>query len=79
MSSKLRRFELLLPVRFNDGREIPEELLGEVLEEIEQRFGAVSFERQIIEGRWRHKGVLYRDDLRDSLLMFPMYQKIESG
>ena len=31
MSNKARRFEVLLPVRFNDGREVPEELLGEAV------------------------------------------------
>ena len=41
MSSKSRRFEVLLPVRFNDGRDIPEELLGEAVNEIVSQFGAV--------------------------------------
>lgn len=63
MSSKLRRFEVLLPVRFNDGRDVPDELLGEAVNEIVDRFGAVSFHRQAIEGRWQHQGVVYRDDL----------------
>jgi hypothetical protein len=52
MSSKLRRFEVLLPVRFNDGRDVPAEWLGEAVNEIVSRFGAVSFYRQAVEGRW---------------------------
>ncbi len=71
MSNKLRRFELLLPVAFNDGRDIPEELLGEALEEIEEQFGAASFERRTIEGRWRHEGVLYRDSLSRLIVDVP--------
>jgi hypothetical protein len=63
MSSKSRRFEVLLPVRFNDGRDIPEELLGEAVNEIVSQFGAVSFYKQAIEGHWQHGGTLYRDDL----------------
>ena len=63
MSSKSRRFEVLLPVRFNDGRDIPEELLGEAVNEIVSPFGAVSFYRQAIEGHWQHGSALYRDDL----------------
>jgi len=63
MSSKSRRYEVLLPVRFNDGRDIPEELLGEVVNEIAAQFGAVSFYKQAIEGHWQHAGTTYRDDL----------------
>jgi hypothetical protein len=63
MSSKSRRYEVLLPVRFNDGTDIPEELLGEAANEIVNQFGAVSFHKQTIEGHWQHGGLLYRDDL----------------
>ncbi len=63
MSSKSRRFEVLLPVRFNDAREIPEELLGEAVNELVSQFGAASFYTQRIEGHWQHGGALYRDDL----------------
>ena len=49
MNSKLRRFEILLPLQFNDGREVPRELLGEAVEEIVERFGAVSYEPQTVE------------------------------
>jgi hypothetical protein len=31
--------------------------------DLEERFGAVSAETQLIEGRWRHQGELYRDEL----------------
>ena len=63
MSSKLRRFEVLLPVRFNDGAEVPEERLGEAFNEIVDHFGAASFEKQAIEGRWHDEGTLFRDEL----------------
>ncbi len=63
MRSKSRRFEVLLPVRFNDGRDVPEELLGEAVNEIVSQFGAASFYKQAIEGHWEHGGTLYRDDL----------------
>jgi hypothetical protein len=63
MSSKLRRFEVLLPVRFNDGREIPQELLGEAINEIVDQFGAATFYKQAIEGHWQHGDSMYRDDL----------------
>ena len=46
-----RRYEILLPRRFNDGRPVPKALLAETLLELENRFGAVSTETQIILGR----------------------------
>src|SRR5579884_3748599 len=63
MSSAYRRFEILLPLRFNDGQPVPAELIVETLLELEQRFGAVSSETQTIQGLWRHQGHSYRDDL----------------
>jgi hypothetical protein len=57
-----RRFEFLLPLRFNSGEPVPDEALGQTLEEIRTRFGAVSWETQIIHGRWRHEGKTYEDD-----------------
>lgn len=63
MSSNWRRFEVLLPLRFNDGREVPGEWLAEAVLEVVDRFGAASYETQKVEGHWRHGGVMYRDDL----------------
>ena len=63
MSSKWRRFEVLLPLQFNDGRDVPPEWLAEAVLEIVDRFGAASYETQKVEGHWRHGGVLYRDNL----------------
>jgi hypothetical protein len=63
MSSRWRRFELLLPVRFNDGRDVPPEWLAEAVLEIVDRFGAASYETQKVESHWRYGGVLYRDDM----------------
>lgn len=63
MLKPFRRFELLLPSRFNSGDDIPAELFAATLLELEQRFGAVSSETQYIEGRWHFKGVAFRDEL----------------
>ena len=54
---------MLLPLQFNDGRPVPGEWLAEAVLEVVDRFGAASYETQKVEGRWRHAGVLYRDDL----------------
>jgi hypothetical protein len=63
MSNRWRRFEVLLPVRFNDGRDVPPDWLAEAVLEIVDRFGAASYETQKVEGHWRYGGVLYRDDI----------------
>ncbi|MBW3540065.1 MAG: hypothetical protein KY476_07340 [Planctomycetes bacterium] len=59
----VRRFEVLLPLRFNDGSAVPDDAIADTLLELEQRFGAVSCETQTIRGQWRHEGQSYRDDL----------------
>jgi len=63
MSNKLRRFEILLPLQFNDGQDIPADLLAEAVLEIVEKFDAASYETQKVEGHWRFQGVLYRDNL----------------
>ena len=63
MSKEFRRFELLLPLRFNDGGAIPDEVIGATLLELRVQFGAVSCESQTICGVWEHGGEVYRDDL----------------
>ena len=63
MSVSFRRFEILLPRRFNDGQPVPDELIADALLELEGRFGAVSCETQTIRGLWRHEDELFRDDL----------------
>ncbi len=63
MSNRLRRFEILLPLQFNDGRAVPDDWLAEAVLEIVEQFGAASYEPQKVEGHWRYQGVLYRDNL----------------
>jgi hypothetical protein len=63
MSSSLRRFEILLPLRFNDGQAVPDSLIADCLLEVRQQFGAVSSETQTIHGIWSHQGQIYRDEL----------------
>ena len=63
MSSRWRRFEVLLPLQFNDGRPVPEEWLAEAVLELSDHFGGASYETQKVEGHWRHGGVQYRDVL----------------
>ena len=61
--SALRRYEILLPLLFNNGEPVPEELIGQTLLELRQQFHGISSESQVIHGYWEHEGRLYRDDL----------------
>lgn len=58
-----RRYEILLPRRFNDGSPVPRRVFGEVLEALRERFGAVSSETQTIHGQWEDGRRVYRDHL----------------
>ena len=71
MSSRWRRYEVLLPLQFNDGAAVPTKWLSEAVLEIVSHFGAVSYETQGVEGHWRQGGVLYRDDLVKIVVDFP--------
>ena len=63
MDKPFRRYEMLLPLRFNDGNPVPGELIADCLLELEDRFGAVSCETQTTRGYWHHEGEAFRDEL----------------
>jgi hypothetical protein len=63
MKSKLRRFEVLLPARYNDGAQVPDDIIGEAVNEIIDKFNAVSWYKDAAEGYWRQGGELFRDNL----------------
>ena len=63
MSISYRRYEILLPRRFNDGRHVPSRLVTETLVELRQRFNASSCETQTILGQWQQGETLYHDEL----------------
>ena len=59
----LRRYEILLPLRFNDGQSVPPELVADTVLRLREHFGAVSWDNSPIKGQWQHEGAVYRDDL----------------
>ncbi len=61
--TKWRRFEIMLPLLLNDGRDVPQEWIGEAMAEIANHFGSASFETQTIQGLWRHGRIVYQDKL----------------
>jgi len=63
MDRNYRRYEILLPLKFNDGSAVPEELIEQSVAELKQQFGALSLETQRIEGLWPRHGHSVPDDL----------------
>lgn len=59
-----RRYEILLPLKYNDGRPIPRELLDDTREELVNQFGALSFQPNAVQGIWLHEGIRHEDELR---------------
>jgi hypothetical protein len=58
-----RRYEILLPLLYNDKRPVPRKLLVDTIHELRDRFAAVSSETQVIHGRWVRGRQAFRDDL----------------
>ena len=75
MSNSWRRFEVMLPLQFNDGRDVPPDWLAEAVLEVADHFGAASYETQKVEGHWRHGGVVYRDNLVRVVVDLPDFAK----
>ncbi len=60
--SLLRRYEILVPLVFNDGSPVPEALVAETFKELREHFGAASWETQVVHGVWESKEVIYHDN-----------------
>ncbi len=58
-----RRFEVLLPLQFNDGQAVPQAHFTETLAELRQRFGDLSIETQATRGLSQYGSQQFRDDL----------------
>jgi len=57
------RYEILLPLKYNDGREIEPEKFLLTKNELGRKFGAVTVEPHPAEGVWTQQGILYEDVL----------------
>jgi hypothetical protein len=58
-----RRYEILVPLLFNDGRPVPEPLLARTFMELREKFGSASWETQTVRGAWEFQGAVYEDNL----------------
>jgi hypothetical protein len=57
------RFEILLPLFYNDGRRIEPEKFLETDDDFVHLFGAVSTDAVIVRGLWMYQSALYQDQL----------------
>jgi hypothetical protein len=57
------RYEILLPLRHNDGRELEAQKLLQTKNELVQKFGALTVDPHPVESRWTRSGVTYEDML----------------
>jgi hypothetical protein len=61
--ARTKRFEILLPLNYNDGRLIEPETFDQTAEELCDRFGGVTQDTVRITGTWKYGGTRYRDEL----------------
>jgi hypothetical protein len=59
-----KRYEMLLPLKYNDGRPMEDEKILDTREELVSRFDAISVSPGSVQGIWIHEGVRYEDDTR---------------
>jgi hypothetical protein len=57
------RFEILLPLFYNDGRPVEREKFLQTDDDLVRRFGATSTDTVVVRGRWLYQSTLYQDQL----------------
>jgi hypothetical protein len=57
------RFEILLPLFYNDGRPVEREKFLQTDDELVHRFNATSTDTVVVRGRWLYQSTLYSDQL----------------
>lgn len=57
----LKRYEILLPLRYNDGRPIEPEKFDQTRGELIAQFQGVTFDPQPVRGFWVQQGMEYED------------------
>jgi hypothetical protein len=56
------RFEILLPLQYNDGTPVEPEKIALTRRELREIFGASTLDASPLRGQWLHEGTLYEDD-----------------
>jgi hypothetical protein len=63
MKSKWRRYEVLLPARFNDGSDISDDLIGQAVDEVMAVYDGATYFNEAAVGYWRQDDILFCDSL----------------
>jgi hypothetical protein len=58
-----RRYEILLPLKFNDGQPVPDDAFYQTREELLSRFDGLTVHPQSVLGIWQQEGQRYEDEL----------------
>lgn len=57
------RFEILLPLFYNDGRAVEDQKFVETDDELITVFGATSTDTVVVRGQWLYQSTIYEDRL----------------
>jgi hypothetical protein len=56
------RYEILLPLKYNDGSEVETEKFLETRQALVERFGAITIQPESVRGIWQYEGEHYEDE-----------------
>ncbi len=80
-----RRYEIILPTRYNDGTAVPEGEFWSVAKELVAQFGATSYLPERFHGLWVHGGQTYEEsnvrlfvDVEDTLESAAFFRRFKS-
>ena|ERR1043166_5047291 len=56
-----RRYEIILPTRYNDGAPVEPEKFLSTYEELVSEFGALSYQPEVLRGIWTHQSQRFEE------------------
>lgn len=61
----MRKYEIYLPLKYNDGKDIEPEKIKQIKQELVAKFGAITVSSlsSPYQGTWKYSGVEYIDDI----------------
>ncbi len=62
-TARISRFEILLPLTFNDGTAVDRERIAQTTDELCDHFGGITQDILRATGTWKYGGTRYRDEL----------------
>ena len=57
-----RRYEMLLPLRYNDGTAVSDDKFDQTTQELVQQFDGISVQPQVVYGTWVQNGHWFKDE-----------------